>query len=523
MNNPLVYTLVTRFKNKILSIFKKPSSLILTIIIVLLLGSTIFTSQDYDITYLRNINELYAGAFALFAFVFILTSFSGISKGASMFTMADVNFMFPSPLSPIKILIYGLVQQMGTSLLLGFFILYQYALIHTTYGVNFSFLIVALVFYALMGFCGQLTAMVIYSLTSSSDKKRNAVKYSLTAFFILSFGGMFIKALSMGQNTLLENAVEVLSSPFAGYFPLFGWAKSILEGIYGICSKERLIICSALIIIYIVSMVVVIKVKQSDYYEDVLKVTESNHNIINAKKEGKITEAVPQNVKVGKIGLGGGYGSNVFFYKHRVESRRAKIFIFDTVTLVYSAIIIGFSFFVKNEGLYPVILFSTYMQMFSVALGRWTKEFYLPYIYLIPEPPFKKLINCLKETVLKTVIEAFFVMIIIGSIMELTPIEIIALIIMRISFGILFTCGNIFCERFFGKISIKTISIIVNFLMLMLFSVPFIIVFFFANEFFFFYVDAAGLFAGSVMNIIVSGIVLFASRNVLQYAELNNN
>ena len=37
------------------------------------------------------------------------------------------------------------------------------------------------------------------------------------------------------------------------------------------------------------------------------------------------------------------------------------------------------------------VCLATYMQMFFVAIGRLLKELTKPYIYLVPEPPMKKL------------------------------------------------------------------------------------------------------------------------------------
>ena len=126
MTNPLLYVLTTRFKNKILSIVKKPSQMLFIVVIVAMLGVTFMSGNDAGVMYYtRPIEELFSICLVLFGILFVLTAFSGISKGASLFSMSDVNLMFSSPIKPIPILVYGLVQQMGTNLLLGFFILFN--------------------------------------------------------------------------------------------------------------------------------------------------------------------------------------------------------------------------------------------------------------------------------------------------------------------------------------------------------------------------------------------------------------
>ncbi len=524
MNNPLVYLLLTRFKNKLLSMVKKPGQLIFIIFFALMLGVSIFSGNQMPVTsFVRSTDELLSICLILFGVSFVLTAYSGISKGASLFSMSDVNFIFSSPVRPISALIYGLVQQMGTSLLLGFFILFQYANIRNHYGKGFDFLITVFILYAIVSFCGQLTAMVIYILTSSDNKKRNTVKYTFIGIVLLAAAGIFAYSLTLNSGTAFENVVSSASTFPVMLFPVIGWAKMILTGFFAGESINILFVTLGigLILAYVALMVVLVKVKQTDYYEDVLKATEVSFSAITAKKEGKLTETVPQNVKVGKTGIGAGEGSDVFYHKHRTESRRAKAFLFDVQTLVYMGVICVFAFIFRNEGVLPIMILSIYLQMFSVALGRWVKELLMPYIYLIPEKPMKKLMNCLKESFVKISAEAVILFIIVGLIMKLPALEIIGCILIRISCGILFTGTNLFCERFLGGISMKAITLILYFFISSIFAIPAAFTAFALYQFTYTEIWIIYLITAAVNT--VSGLfTLFLSRNVLQYAELNN-
>ena len=523
MANPLLYVLTTRLKNKIISIVKKPSQLLFIVIIAGMLGVTLVSGNKAGVVYnTRPIEELFSICLVLFGISFVLTAFSGISKGASLFSMSDVNLLFSSPVKPIPILVYGLVQQMGTNLLLGFFILFQYTTLHSYYGVDFNFILIVFLLYAVVTFCGQLTAMVIYILTSSDDKKRATAKWTFIGIAVLYVGLLVLNGYNISPYSIPEGLVSVTSELPAMLFPVVGWGRMIISGIF---SDEQNILYialgSGLMLLYVATMVVLVKVKQTDYYEDVLKATEVSHSAITAKKEGKLTEAVPQNVKVGKTGIGAGSGSEVFYYKHRLESRRAKAFLFDVPTLVYMAVICAFSFIFKSMGILPVIVLSIYMQVFSVALGRWVKELIMPYVYLIPENPMKKLFNCLKESFVKITVEAVILFIIVGLIHELEPTEIVGLIILRISCGILFTATNLFSERFFGGIAIKVLSLILYFIFTMIFALPAIVLAVVLYEMYF--VELWSIYVlAAIMNVAVATLVFYMSRNVLQYAELNN-
>src|SRR5699024_1237953 len=72
-----------------------------------------------------DIRLLYSILVAFVALVSYSSVSSGLSKGSTLFNMADVGMLFPSPVSSIKILFYGLIKQMGTTLIASIFILFQ--------------------------------------------------------------------------------------------------------------------------------------------------------------------------------------------------------------------------------------------------------------------------------------------------------------------------------------------------------------------------------------------------------------
>ena len=156
---------------------------------------------------------------------------------------------------------------------------------------------------------------------------------------------------------------------------------------------------AALTAAFLAAVVVLIARYDHDYYEDVLRTAEISHSAITAQKEGRVADSAPANVKVGKVGLGGGWGASAVYYKHRVEDRRARRFVLSPTSLVFAAIVIGFAFFMRENGALPVFLMAVYMQMFAEALSRFGRELTKPYIYLIPESSFAKLLAALRQSV----------------------------------------------------------------------------------------------------------------------------
>ena len=277
-----------------------------------------------------------------------------------------------------------------------------------------------------------------------------------------------------------------------------------------------------LLIILLGVLLALILTCKNNYYEDVLATAEVAQSAITAQKEGQLNEVVPKHVRVGKTGLGKGWGASAFYYKHRVENRRSGVFFLSNMSLIFAAIIVGVSFFMKDGGIIAVFSMATYMQLFTVALGRFNRELIKPYIYLVPEPPLKKLLYALKETLISEVWEALLIFLLVGAILGASPLEITMCIVARVTFALLFTAGNVLVERVFGMVSSKTLIFLFYFLALALMTVPGIVVGVVLSILVPVWAMEMALAGMSGVNVAIAVVGLWLCRDLLQYAELNN-
>ncbi|MFA7674026.1 MAG: putative ABC exporter domain-containing protein [Clostridia bacterium] len=519
--NALTYLLLVKFKNQIRELVRKPARLIY---FILLIGFIVFAalSSDWDDSgnqAYRNINELTAGITALYILIFAMMAYNGFKNGATMFRMADVNMIFTSPISPRRTLFYGLFQQLGTSLLLGFFFLYQYSWMHNVYGVSFTTIIILLVGYSLSVFCAQLTAMVIYSFTSYDDNRKRIAAIIFFGLFIIYAAGLVLFLLQ-DRTQLVQNLVIAGNSIYIRLLPVAGWIGSIVGGII-LNETSAIITGSVLTAVYIAGMTVLLTYAKQDYYEDVLKASEDQQIALIAKSEGRMAEGIGK-VKIGKTGFTKGEGASVFYYKQKIEDRRARKFIVDGIALIFVIVTVILGVFMKNAGIVMVFMTSSYMQFISVKTGRFSKELDKPYIFLVPEPPFKKILYCIKESFTGYLAEAIMIYVPLAFIMQLSPFDTIMIIIARISFAYLFTAANILMLRVFGASQSRTLLYTFYVLSVVIMSVPAIAagilvstagIVLFSDFFVIFAVMTA-------CNIPVTLLVIYLCRNVLQYAEL---
>lgn len=517
--NPFFYLISRKIKNGVKDFFKKPSRIIIALFFIFILGFSFYSSAATTApeTFYRDKAEFYAVVFALFTYAFFMTSKNGFINGASMFSMADVNLLFTAPLKEKSVLTFGLFQQLGKSLTLGFFILYQSSLVNNVYGLPVSSLFAVLAGYGAVVFAGQMFATVIYTLTCSDDKKAKKGK-------ILFYGVFLIFACILFYNTYLsgmsiEGLVSASGERIMYLCPVSGFISFTVQGI--IEKDSKAIISGIIIFIFMCTAFYFILAKlKGDFYEDVLKATQVSFSAITARKEGKVTETAPRNVKTGKTGIGKGFGASVITYKHKKENKRSNPFILSPVSLVMTAFSFIYCMMFSGENI-ALFIINVYTMSVTICIGRWAKEFTYPYIYLIPETNFLKLIYLLKSDIPLIAAESiicFIPLVILGS---CNIIEGVAMTVARITFGILFIGVNLVLQRFTGDSEKKVFTVMVYFLLVAVFSLPAVTVGIITGMAFPFNPEIIYIFM-SIINSVFSLLLIYLCRNVLEYAEYNN-
>ena len=510
---PLLYLTIRKAKNGIIEFVKSPARLIIgALFACMLVFSAVTSGSAHTSHYTRDITELYALIFALYSVIFVLISKNGFYNGASMFTMQDVNLIFTSPLKQNTVLSFGLIQQLGRSLMLGFFILFQSGTVCSTYGVGFEALVYILIGYGVTVFLSQMTAMVIYSLTCSDDKKRKALKSAYTAV-IFAFGAYALYTAYINGGITLPNLVQATQTLTAKFFPVSGVIAYAVSGAIDGSVKE-IIIGLVYCIVFWALYRVAVSLINSDYYEDVLKSTENSFSAIAARKEGKASENAPRNVKTGRIGINKGVGASVIAEKHKIENRRSRKLILSTVSLVQVVITTVTCFIFSDE---PVAVFglSVYMMTMSIASGRWAKELSYPYIYLIPESSYKKLLYMVKSDIPSAVLESVLCCIPIYFICYVTVSDALAMACARISFAFLIIAVNLLLQKVFGEYDKKKLIVVFYLLFIMLFSIPGIFAAIAVYVVMPFYLSAA-FAAMCAVNTAVALILAFCCRKILE-------
>lgn len=515
--NALSFLLLKKIKNQFREFLHKPSKIILALILVFCIFVTIFTSSAQNGQNFRSVNEFFSVIYLLYTFLFYNISKNGFNNGASLFSMADINLIFVSPTKSSRVLFFGILQQLGHSLYLGLFILFQYTIAHEHYGIGYGTIILVALGYGITVLFSQMVSMLIYVFVGSSDKKTNIGKVIYYSVIIIVIAAVLLKA-QVFDGLTLSKVTSAATSPIAALMPVSGF---VTLGITGIVNGQwiKLFIAVGCAVAFSVFYYITVSKTKGDFYEDVLKSTEVSYSAITAAKQGKTAEAMPRNIKTGKTGLTKGFGASAIKEKQRLENRRSKVFLLSKTSIVIVIMTAVYSFVMPDSPI-GIFVMSIYTMVISVSSGSWAKELGLPYIYLIPEKPFKKLCSLILTEIPSLVAESVVCLIPVHFILKLDLSETAAMIAARISFGFIFIGTNLVLQRIFGKTERTVFSMTVYVILIFLFSLPSVAAGIFTNFMFPFYPRISFVFM-FIFNLIVFPILLFISRNVLEYSEYN--
>lgn len=487
----IFYMLRKEWKNRLLALFRHPGKLVVYILLVVLLVNSVISTAltpQADLggfLDLRILHGAYLGILLLFTVPILLNA---LQKGTTFFGMSDVNLLFVSPISPKKILAYGLMKQMGRTLLMMFFFLFYGAMMAQTFGIVWTDTLALVVGAAVTLFSVQVLSLLLYNFTNGNPARVRTAKAILYVYLAAIAGIILLEFTEGGSN--MEALLAAVSSPKLEYLPLLGWIKgACFAFIAGNLAQAGLF--AGLTVLAVAACVLVFVRGNVDYFEDVLQSTETAQEQRDALKKAADSGMMTTNngkkrkYKVRTTGIRRGWGANAFFYKHLCEARRrSRIPFLDANTIILVLVNLGMAFLLSNiwseegdvmpAGLMMIIgaAFSCYILFFLNATGAWMQELMKPYIYLVPASGFTKLVWAAMSTMLKPVVDGVIVFAILGIYAQANPLTVLLCILVYASMGVLYIAGSVLSDRILGTVANKGLIMILYMLILLLLVLP---------------------------------------------------
>jgi len=517
---PLFFLIRRQLKNIIRGLASKPLALIGYILIgIIMVGFILLVIVMPSGAVRHGSNELFKAILTALIVLFVYFGLrQGIEKGSSYFRFSDVNLVFTSPINQNKVLLYGFIKHMGTSLLIVLFMLFQIPniknnFILTRYGV-WIILLTALLYSLLSPIIG----MVVYIYTSKSKTGRMMAKRIIDALAALAVVGLFISIIT--GDDYLNSIIRYLNSGIFSWFPVIGQLSTIASAaVYGI--TPAFFISIAILFGIIAAFLLIIYKNNLDYYEDVLAATEYIELKIKAKRQGRDVTAVgKKNARKIRSGFTAS-GAAAIFEKQMLEYRKASYFLFfDKSSFIIVLAGILFQFLMPGMAelkIFMILFFSAYMLFFFVIQGKWPMEIERPYIFLIPEPDGKKLLYTTLTENIKNFLDGILLFTITYIFIEKSIVVIFLCIISYTLYGAVYIYGDIVSRRLFGAVHSKAMQVFIKLFVSFLVLLPGAL--FGTIAYFALASKEAAFLIIALWNLIVTALLFLASKGVFKHIE----
>ncbi len=486
----IAFILRKSLKNNLLELLRHPGKLVVYLfVVVCLLFSALsmaFSPQE-DLPEFMDIRILQGIYYALLMFIVMINLIKGVDSGSTFFSMGDVNMLFISPISPKKILIYGLMKQMGMIVLIACCMVAYGSMAVQFFGITALDTVLLFAGFIVSLLISQIFTILIYSFCNGSRKRSGAIKRLLYAVVLLVLAYVAMTVYDKGFS--METVYAAVTDPYLLWVPIFGWMTGGVFSVIRGFDLMGVVYFALLAAATLIALLAFLK-SDSDYYEDVLQNTETTYEVKKAAKEGNINMNLPgQKVrKVKTVGIGHGWGASTFFFKQIKEMHRHSPLVFwggSTIMLAGVGAFIAVVMMNAGDDGEPmssnlIMMIATitliYVLFFLNAAGPWSKEMMKPYLYMIPQSPFKKLFFASLTSLLTPIADGLVVFPLIGVLIKANPMTVIICFLMFISFGFLFTSFNILSERLFGQMANKGLILMLYALVLMVSTAPGVVV-----------------------------------------------
>lgn len=519
---PLSYIIRKSIKNRLKLLRKKPVQLIAYTIFFSFLILSLFMSKrtggNGNFITEDLFGSIVTGLILLFTVPDLLTS---LNNGSTFFRGADVNLVFTAPIRPQNILIYGFIKQIYTVLITLIFLFFQIPNLYQFKNIKpySAFLIMGAMF--ILMFANSINKILLYSVASKNERLRRIINDGFKVLGTLLIGLYFI--ILYLEKSPIKAVYSILNNKFLQYIPVYGWSRNLfMASINGISIST--IIYGALMIMYILLCIFILYTLNLDYYEDVLGATELKEKLISAKRnKGEkfyYNRGKKEKTRKVKYERTGNYASAIFF-RHLLEYKKTGYGFINITSVIYMVIAFSVGLFSPVKDIRIVLGLSIYLLMIFSFANKWQQELTRPYIFMIPDSSFKKVVFSTLLDNIKNLIDGIIIFLITGFFFK-TPLLIIILCILAFaSVGSLFVYGGVFTKRFLGTNDNIVFTSLMRLLLLLLIVLPGMIVFGILTVTF--DKSMGGILAYLILivyNLMFSSLIILFSKGIFENIEI---
>lgn len=324
---------------------------------------------------------------------------------------SDVHFLFPSPVSPKGVLLYAYIRTLAIQVLLNLFaVICGGALFHVEVwrlGVYFLFAL------GVENLLEGSVMLLFYGSERLGEKQRALLvktAYALTGVLVLmGIYTYFTEGLSINV------IIDFLNSDMVQMVPVVGWYIAVVHLLLMGPTVVNVAGSVCYLLLLFVVMAAAWRMKCTGaYYEDAIKFAEDYEEVLASRRQGDTQKKLGKKQRFGKARVSWkGHGARALFYRQLLEYKKSRFFIFDANTVAALLAGVGVAYLYIHEGgfggfePYVIPCVAAYVIFIFTAMGgKWAKELLSPYTYMIPDTPFRKMVNSMGMQHVQSLINA---------------------------------------------------------------------------------------------------------------------
>lgn len=403
--------------------------------------------------------------------IFFLGAKSGMKQGSDIFMMADVNFLFTSPMKPQSVLLFRLTFQMLTVFAGTIYLLFQIP--NMVINLDIPLGTCLLIYFALLlAFVVQKQISVgIYTYTATHEKVKKWVTPVLIGIGVIFVGATGLVYLMTGN--IWKTLEYTWASQWSRLIPIAGWLKAIVvHAVNG--NILAVVIYFLLTLLGIVGLTYLVWHMKADFYEDAMAGAQAREDLLMAASENR--KAVEVNTNDGKPKKDKRKGKEdmdslfekcngvaVFLVKELlVRKRLARFGVVTTTMMWYFTICTGMallnvfvletnSFTIAGVLLMAVLFFRNYGNPIA-------QETSMNWLFLVPESPYKKVFFSMLAGTCATALDLLPGFVVSLIMLEMNPLVMLLWYVVLITMDFMLSGVGMVLEALFPASAMDTVK-----------------------------------------------------------------
>lgn len=419
------------FRNRLRKALRKPVTYIYLLIIVLYIFMIPYSFRVMFSEFSMDSPEGLAAVFTAFAFWVIPANLIAYAKRKGLlYRNSDVHFLFPSPVSPKKVLLYAHIKTLFTNFLLNLALTIGGAYI---FNVEWWRMLIYFLFSMIVENLLESGIMLLcYGSQRIGDRGRNLMvkgAYALVGILVVIGAHTYVT-----EGLSWDSVLGYLHSDPVQMVPFIGWYVAVLHLLF-VGPTIVNVICSILYMMLLAGVLLAaVKMEcTGEYFEDAMKFAEDYEEVLSNRRQGRTDAKLNRKKHFGKASVSyRGSGAKAIFYRQLLEYKKNRFFILDMTTVVCLGGSILLSWLYVEEGGFGAMndfmipgAIAYVIFIFTALSGKWGIELKSPYTFLIPDNAFSKLWYATAMQHIQAVINGCLLVVPAGIVMGMSPLTII--------------------------------------------------------------------------------------------------